>query len=274
MKETLNIFFKNEGIEYFAALSYGDLAVTNKKIADRLDFSPRSAIVFLIPYYTGTAVNLSEYAVAKDYHIYVKEITGKLTEVLRKDYPNYSYVGFGDHSPINERAAAAAGGLGVIGDNGLLINERYGSYVFIAELLTDAPPELVGAVLPRPIMHCEGCGACRLACPSGRLSDPLSPCLSAVTQKKGDLTDDEVRLVRASSTVWGCDACQSACPHNLTPVKTPIDFFKNGLTPALTDKVLLEMSDCDFSERAYSWRGRKTVQRNLEILSQNSIKPD
>jgi epoxyqueuosine reductase len=156
-------------------------------------------------------------------------------------------------------------GLGILGENGLVINEKYGSYVFVAELLTDSLPELIGAVKPREIMKCEGCGACLNACPTGRLSDE-GECLSDITQKKGELSSDEKALICRCNTAWGCDVCQRVCPHNSSPEKTPIEFFQKELITSLTADDIIAMDEESFYKRAYSWRGKKTILRNLEII--------
>lgn len=258
--------FLNEKIEYFAALSYSDCIETAPRILMRCGFEPRSVIVFLLPYYGGETVNLSRYAASVDYHIALREITASVIEGLKAILPSSNFYGYGDHSPIDERSAALSAGLGILGDNGLIINEKYGSYVFIGDIVSDVPPELLSAKSPSPIVRCEGCGACKNNCPGGILADPSGVCLSFVTQKKGELTDSETELIKRTGSVWGCDLCQSCCPHNRQPVLTPLSFFLENRVSRLTSEDLDEMSDEEFERRAFSWRGRKTVKRNLDIL--------
>lgn len=258
-------FFADEKIEYFAALPYDSLRGARPYLIERAGLEPKTALLFLIPYYSREGVNISSYAVARDYHLYIKSLTERLADVLSSAYPEYKFIGFGDHSPIDERHAALSAGLGILGDNGLLINEIYGSYVFIAELLTDAPPELLGAKTPSEIKHCERCGACLAACPTGSLSGK-GECLSDITQRKGELADSECELMRQVRTAWGCDECQRACPYNASPAITPIDFFKNDIIAELTGECMLSMAEDEFRSRAYAWRGKKTILRNLQIL--------
>ena len=174
-------FFEKEKIEYFAAFSYADCSVIAPRIMEREAFSPQSVIIFLIPYYAGEAKNLSVYSAPLDYHIYIKKIEDSLISLLSSIYPDNHFKGYGDHSPRDERLAALDAGLGIRGDNGLLINEKYGTYIFIAEIISDIPPEIIGAV-PKSISgECEHCGACRASCPTGSLSDSCAECLSAIT---------------------------------------------------------------------------------------------
>ena len=265
MKKLIDGFFAGEKIEYYAALPYDSVRVSRPYLTERAGLDPKTALVFLIPYFSREGVNISSYAVARDYHLYIKGLTEGLARTLGSAFPEYRFIGFGDHSPIDERHAALSAGLGILGDNGLLINEKYGSFVFIAELLTDAPPELLGAVTPSEIERCEHCGACLAACPTGCLSG-RGECLSDITQKKGELTDSECELMRRVGTAWGCDVCQRVCPHNALPEITPIEFFKTDLIAALTSERVESMTEDEFRSRAYAWRGRNTVLRNLEVL--------
>lgn len=263
----INEFFEKEKIEYYAILDYNDLHQINPRIIERKNIEAKSVIIFLIPYYAGETVNLSKYAAAKDYHLYIKGITERLIQFLRAEYPENSFFGFGDHSPIDERYAALVGGLGILGENGLLINEKYGTYVFVADVISDLPKEKIGASAPKAIKKCKNCNACKNACPTGILAGKSAVCLSFVTQKKGELSEDEIKLIKENNTVWGCDVCQDVCPYNKDTKQTPIDFFKTSLIKNLTKEILDSMDEEEFSERAFAWRGRKTVLRNLELKS-------
>lgn len=263
----LRDFFEKQGIEYYAVLDYEAARETNSAIMARESFTPRSIILFLLPYYAGECENLSRYAAARDYHLAIRHYTSALIDKLRSLYPTASAKGYGDHSPIDERDAALSAGLGILGDSGLLINESYGTYVFIADVVTDIPPETLGeSGAPRPHGRCISCGACKRACPTGVLRGESLDCLSAITQRKGELTESEVDLMRKFNTVWGCDLCQSSCPHNKNPKTTPITFFLEDRITRLTGERLASMSKAEFRDRAFAWRGRKTVERNLDLL--------
>ena len=258
--------FSDEGIEYFAVLDINDLSIVNPGLLERYGVKPKSVIVFLIPYYGGKTENISVYSASRDYHLFIKELNSRLIPKIRELYPNSGLVGFGDHSPIDERHAALTAGLGILGKNGLLINEKYGSYIFIADIITDIDPDLIGAVKPQKAAFCEGCGICLESCPTGILLGKSEVCLSAVTQKKGELTEEERDLILRCGSVWGCDACQMYCPRNANPQITPIEFFRNDRIAKLDLKTLDAMTDEQFSERAYAWRGRKTVRRNILLF--------
>ena len=266
MLKLLEEYFAKKKIEYFTVLDYRDMRVTGEGIMSRESFTPRSVILYLLPYYTGECGNISRYAASLDYHLAIREVNAELSTLLSEHFVGSSSRGYGDHSPIDERYAALIGGLGVAGENGLLINEKYGSYVFIGDVICDIEPSSLGAVTRGEIVRCEGCGACRAACPTGILRGEGDDCLSAITQRKGSLTDRECRLMREYGTVWGCDECQTACPHNARPEKTPIEFFRRDRIESLTPELLSKMDKAELKSRAFGWRGRAVLLRNIEVL--------
>lgn len=178
-----------------------------------------------------------------------------------------------DHSPIDERDAAARAGLGVRGKNGLLIHPKYGSFCFVATAFLKGAPK---DVLPTPGVaprDCEDCGACRSACPVGAFSGE-GECLSSLSQKKS-LTEEELEILKKHRVLWGCDACQDACPHNRALPDTPVPFFRENLIASLTGDVLDRLClTGEFSRRAYAWRKEATIRRNLENLEDFESKKD
>ena len=266
----MNISYKNvfaeEGIFLCEALPFSLCRVIAPAKLARLSFSPKTAIVFAIPYYVSDCGerNLSRYAMARDYHAYVKSLEGRLLEGFAAIHPEGNFQLYADNSPIDERHAAALSGLGVIGDNGLILTKPYGSYVFLGELLSDIPIETLGRKEAYQIKTCFHCGACKNACPKKEV------CLSALTQKKGSLTAAEEDEILSLGSVWGCDLCQEVCPYNKTIEETPIAFFKSDLIPKLSSDLLSEMSDSEFALRAYAWRGRKTIERNIKLFEEKT----
>ena len=266
MRRVLNEYFEGCKIEYYGVLPYDACREISPHIAKRAGFVPKSVIVYIIPYYTGPAENISCYAASLDYHGIIAKIGAGLSDVLRAVNPDANVASFGDHSPIDERHAASILGLGLLGDNYLLLNEKYGSYIFIGDVVTDIPAEILGAdeqIIPG---HCPGCGRCRAACPSGILRGESDSCLSAITQRKGILLPEEEEMMRKFNTGWGCDICQSACPFNKSPILTPIEYFYNDRISRLDRETLDAMSDEELKSRAFGWRGRAVLERNLRVL--------
>ena len=250
-----------------AAIQLKNCDILNQKLLDKLEFVPRSVCIGTIPYYTHFCDNeksVSSYALAFDYHTYIKALGEMIISKAQSIYPSAHFACFGDHSPINEKTTAARAGLGIIGEHSLLITPKHSSYVFLFEIICD----LECNQLVQEILHCEKCGKCKDACPSD-FSDKKT-CLSAVTQKKGELAENEVDLISKANCAWGCDICQTACPHTIKAIKegtiyTNNNWFNSNVLPQPSEESIANTQD--FNSRAYSWRGSSTIMRNLNIIN-------
>ena len=127
MNNIIKDYFASKNIEYYAVLDYASCRQINPSIMERENFVPKSVIVYLLPYYTGETANISRYAASLDYHLALREYSSGLIDALLAANPKTKAKGYGDHSPIDEVGAALISGLGMVGDNGLIINEKYGS---------------------------------------------------------------------------------------------------------------------------------------------------
>ncbi|MBQ9161927.1 MAG: epoxyqueuosine reductase [Clostridia bacterium] len=262
------------------AIPLSECRITKPYLLDKCGIATTdgTAIMLAVPYVVPNIAkgkhNVSLYAAAKDYHLFFNRLSDTLLPRLRQEFPEADFAIFADHSPIDEIDAAVRAGLGVKGQNGLLLTREYGSFVFIGEIITSASPKLDGYI-PRTaeMPKCSNCGRCLAACPAGCTSESRAGCLSAMTQKKGELTPDEQAALAAHPLVWGCDECQLACPINQKilsdNVSTDVDFFREKLTPLLDAKTVNSMSDDKFSSRAYAWRGKNTILRNLKLKNTN-----
>ncbi len=268
--ERFSEMLKERKIDCFGSVPLSECKITKKYLLNRAGVSEKQgfALILAVPYMVndGADGNVSEYAKSRDYHLFFSLLFGEMLPRLRSEFPSYKFEGFTDHSPIDEINGAAKAGLGIIGKNGLLITEKYSSFVFVGEIITDAPIECNAS----EIKLCENCGLCTSSCPVGC---DKTGCLSAVTQKKGELNEDETALISRHKIAWGCDICQKVCPHTQKAIKngtiySNIPFFIENRTPYLTYGQIDAMADQDFSERAYSWRGKSVLLRNLRILEE------
>ncbi len=227
----------------------------------------KSIIVCLMSYYTGDEKgNLSKYARGEDYHSVMGRALGELAELLKEN--GYRAEGFCDSGDLNDRYLAYLAGLGFFGKNGFLIHPVYGTYTVIGYIITDCPLDESAPLNST----CINCGECVRRCPGGAIAEDGSfcyeKCASYITQKKGELSSEEERIIAKSGYVWGCDVCQDVCPHNKNAKKTKNPEFNEYLCKDL--HIDTSISNRTFRKvyknKAYAWRGKGVIARNQEIL--------
>ena len=226
----------------------------------------KSIVVCLFSYFVKEECEISAYAVGKDYHTVVKNKLNAGAKIIRDNgFLADAYV---DNAPLPDRYLAYLAGLGFFGRNTMLINEKYGSMVFIGYILTDC--ELLEDS-PLENTYCMDCKKCISACPGGAIGENFDfnedKCVSYLTQKKGELTKDEEDIIKKSGYIWGCDICQRVCPYNYTPLTSQIPEFIHERIDKIDD--LDDLSNKEFkklySERAFSWRGKAVLKRNMDL---------
>jgi epoxyqueuosine reductase len=164
---------------------------------------------------------IARYAAGADYHGGLRERAVRVAEAVTDRLgAAFSWRVCVDSTPIAERSFAAAAGLGWIGKNGCLIDPDRGSFLLLAEIVTDLdlPPD-------EPLAErCGSCVRCLDACPTSAFLAPgvldARRCLAYWTiEHRGPLPASiEERL---GERVFGCDDCQDACPWN-HPLSSPI----------------------------------------------------
>lgn len=271
----LNELFTAAGAAAWGSCAFSDLRLSedaHTKTA-QLCPNPSGILIAAFPYFAGKKHgNLSLYARGEDYHLSVIRRLHTVSDSLSERYPENRFIVGTDSSPLDERQCARLAGLGIMGRHGLVIVPPYGSWVFLGTILTDLP--LTSAETPAP--DCMGCGACERACPGGALRcHPFdeSKCLSALTQKKGALTEEEEQLLKDHPLIWGCDICQSVCPYNREAALSPLNDLtgRGELTymPSLTLSDLEGLTNRTFKakygQRAFAWRGPAVLRRNLAL---------
>lgn len=196
-----------------------------KRIDCRILFPPaRSVIVCGLSHHSSISATapvaspergwISRYAWGDDYHRVVKHKLLALLEFIRHEaHTDLEAKVCVDTVPLLERLYGYYAGLGWIGKNGSLINQRYGSWFFLGEILLNLDLEY-------DVPAAERCGNCRLclnACPTGALIAPRTldarRCLSYLSiEFKGEIPEEFHSAF--GKTVFGCDRCQEVCPWN------------------------------------------------------------
>ena len=250
-------------------------ADVEERLLGTTEFTPKSAIVCLFPYYVehNGPSNLSRYTWGKDYHLVINEYLEKLIEKLQKMNTSAQFSIHCDTSPLADRYMAYLAGLGFYGKNNCFISPKWGSYVVIGTILTTLELE------PNTPLNqsCMGCNRCITACLGqclGHDEFKYDTCKSYLTQKKGDLTTEEERIIAKTPLIFGCDVCQEVCPHNRDIPTTPIPEFQ-PIEPFIDINELEILTNKEFKakygNRAFSWRGKKILIRNQEIIESKKI---
>jgi epoxyqueuosine reductase len=200
------------------------LAYIRERREERLDPSrlvpgARSVIVVAASYAPAPGdpqpapgeLTIARYARGRDYHNAVLKPVRKLAAWLReRGAAVYAEV---DAGAVMEKAWAQEAGIGWIGKNGCLIHERLGSWLLLGALITDAALE---PDAPHPD-RCGDCALCIPACPTEAIREPRyvdsARCIAYHTIEHREVIPDPVAR-RAGGRLFGCDACQDACPWN------------------------------------------------------------
>ncbi|HEX5570638.1 MAG TPA: tRNA epoxyqueuosine(34) reductase QueG, partial [Ktedonobacterales bacterium] len=121
---------------------------------------------------------------------------------------------FVDTGRMVDRAIAQRAGLGWYGKNTNILTKGWGSWVFLAELVTslDLTPDAPLAA------NCGQCEVCLHACPTNAFVAPYvldaRRCISYLTIEHRGAIPLELRPL-IGAHIFGCDICQQVCPVNL-----------------------------------------------------------
>lgn len=233
----------------------------------------KTIISIAFPYFFDRTVSpggyFSVYTRGTDYHLVVKRYLEEIAEVLREK--GHVAKVFTDNNPLPERLIAHIAGVGEIGRNHMLITRKYGSYIFLGEIVTDCEMETTERdyrEIPEHLV-CGTCTNCVKACPTRILGSKLyntRRCMSYITQDK-NIEDADFDLFKGR--LFGCDTCQLVCPLcrdaevSFIEDFRPLDFMKS---PDVHDLVALDNESFrKYKGTSSGWRGKKLLQRNAMI---------
>ena len=175
-----------------------------------------------------------------------------------------SYV---DTGPLVERVYAKYSGIGWIGKNTCLINQRFGSWLFLGVILTSL--ELTPDT-PAPD-RCGSCTRCIQACPTEAFVGPYqldaTKCISYLTIEKRS-TIPELLREGMGAHVFGCDICQDVCPWNRKAPSTMAPEFQPR--PGLDNPALDWLAEMQVEEFRRVFRGSPVRRTKLNGLRRNA----
>jgi epoxyqueuosine reductase len=220
---------------------------------------------------------ISRYAWGEDYHEVMRRGLERLDGLLRESagvaYESRICV---DTAPLLERSYACLAGLGWIGRNTCLINQREGSWFFLGELLVSLP---IPPDAPPPD-RCGTCMRCVEACPTAALVPgqglDATRCISYFTIELRGVIPQEQRA-GIGAHVFGCDICQDVCPWNgRAPVTADPAFAPRRFAPRLE-----ELAAIGEEEFRAMFRGTPVVRarysgflRNVAVAMGNARLPE
>ena len=238
----------------------------------------KTIISIAFPYYTGINEldnGFSVYTKGYDYHRVVKSYLDKVCTYINELGGNA--ISLVDSNSLPERYIAYLSGVGIIGKNNMVITKKYGSYVFLGEIITDLQIDCEDVGTFEDIMRYEGCSECKNCidnCPTksimtGRKNPNI--CSSYITQKK-ELSKSDYKLIK--NRIFGCDICQDSCPYNEDVSFSKLEEFKT--LEFMNDKNIsfyAQLGNKDFKEKiartSCGWRGKNIIKRNAIIRLYN-----
>ena len=208
---------------------------------------------------------VARFAWGMDYHEVVREKLKRLAAIIRREIDRPVRLRcMVDTAPLAEKAHAARAGLGWIGKNGLLINEQYGSWLVLGEIITDLELEYDEPAAEQ----CGDCQRCLEACPTGALVKDrvleARKCISYLTIEQQDEMSAE-QIEKMGSRLFGCDICQEVCPFNQSPIATKEPDFQPR--PEWCRLNLKEIQVLDEERFKRRFAGSAIVRAGLEKLS-------
>ncbi len=247
----------------------------------------RSLISLALPYYVGEFPQddsrpgephgiVSRYAWGRDYHLVLRKKLTQLVTFLQEHDANARF--YADTGPVLDRAVAFRAGVGWYGKHTNLLTREHGSWVFLAEVLTDR--ELVYDTPLRKT--CGRCTRCSEACPTGAIVAPYQVdarrCIAYLTiENRGGIPRELRPLI--GTRVFGCDICQDVCPVNRDLAAAgDVDFLpRPGIGPSIPLLPLLNLTEEEFTQRfagtALKRARRRGLVRNAIVALGNSRDP-
>ncbi len=182
---------------------------------------------------TGPRGKIARYAQGHDYHDVFPPRMARFVDRLARELGRRPATRFFvDSSPLMEKAVAVRSGIGFYGKNGCVLTRGHGSWVLLAEILTDLE-------LEPDMSQRRDCGRCRICmdrCPTGAIVAPYRVdarlCISYLTIEHKGAIPIELRS-RLGNRIFGCDVCQEVCPYNRVakPMDDPAFMPRVGIGP-------------------------------------------
>lgn len=265
---------------YHAKMSWMVNNLEKRQNPTKLVPKAKSVISVLLNYYNpqmqedSDAPVISRYAYGRDYHKVMKKKLKSLFSFIIEILPKTTGRVFVDSAPVLEHSLARNAGLGWIGKNSLLLTKKFGSYVFIGEIIIDKELDYTDNSIQD---YCGTCSLCIDECPTHAINPDrtvnASKCISYITiEHKGEISSEFSNLFY--NRAFGCDICQDVCPWNRDLVKhNIIDFEPKESFLKKTKDEWLSMNEQEFNNLFEGSAVNRTqfegLKRNIAFLHPN-----
>lgn len=213
-----------------------------------------------------SGVGIASYALMRDYHKSLKKALKLFLKELQCLYPAISGRCFTDSAPLVEKHLAELAGIGRVGRQSLIVTPQFGTFVLLGELVIDHEVDRYDEPLRGDTNPCGECRRCVDMCPAKAINDNRTidarRCIACRTIECSDPGSEPLH-----GWIFGCDVCQSCCPHNkMTPLATNPD-----MQPIITPPTAVEWLSMNEEQFARFTQGtalkRSSLARIVSIIS-------
>lgn len=261
---------------YHASMNYMEKNLHKRKNVKEILPNAKSIISLALNYFTDEHHSndkdkgkVSRYAWGKDYHLIIWQKLDELETILKEIEPELEILSYVDTGPVMDKAWAVRAGIGWMGKHTNVINPDYGSWFFIATLITNYEFDYSKMIVD----HCGTCTACIDACPTKAIVQEYvvdsNKCISFQTIENKEEIPVELKG-KFDNWIFGCDICQDVCPwnHKFSQQSWIKEF--HSLNKELTNDEVLKLDDQTFKERFAESPIKRTklkgLKRNAKFL--------
>jgi epoxyqueuosine reductase len=242
---------------FHAGMEYMTRNLEKRKNVKNMLPSARSIISLGMNYYTPEKYSdnknkgkISRYAWGKDYHLIIWEKLDELVESLQADDPSFEAKTYIDTGPVMDKAWAVKSGIGWLGKHTNVINKEFGSWFFIANIITNFEFKYYIPIED----FCGSCTACIEACPTNAIVDEYildaNKCISYLTIENKKKIPEKFKG-KFDNWIFGCDICQDVCPWNnkFSRVTKQTEFFPINENKEIHINDILSLTKEEFNRR-------------------------
>lgn len=207
----------------------------------------------------------------RNYYLRLKNKLQQLGDYIH-DKTDASYRAY-SNGPVAEKPIAVRSGIGHYGKHSIVINQTFGSWIVLGEILTDLELEADSPV----DTDCGQCQECITACPTHAIIEPYildrRRCIQELTNWFGVLSDDIAEVW--ANRLYGCTVCQDVCPTNSNVAVQDRLAGPGYVGPSLSLNAILDMSEEEYrktypnNQITARWINFQAIQRNALICLGN-----